>query len=119
MIEERKENTRANTKKESKEIQAGKEQSKFFVDLSKEQAVLKNIFELLEKANNKSYGAEIIFKDLAVYAIGKIGEKDILKIQEDSMSEMEKIERLLHEHNEKNKTSLSLGEFLVKKLGIT
>lgn len=118
MVEERKENTKSNTKKENKEIQINKEQSKFFVDLSKDPAVLKNIFELLEKANNKSYGSEILFKDLAVYAIGKLNDKDLLKIQEDSMSEMEKIERLLHEHNEKNKTSLSLGEFLVKKLGI-
>jgi hypothetical protein len=31
---------------------------------------------------------------------------------------MERVKRLLDEHNEKNKTSLSLGEFLVKKLSI-
>jgi len=31
---------------------------------------------------------------------------------------MEKVERALEEHNKKNETSLTLGEFLVKKLSI-
>lgn len=118
MVEGMKENTKGKGKKESKEVQINKEQSKFFVDLSKESEFLEGVFDLLEKSNNKSYGGEVQFKDLAIYAIGKLTDKDIVKIQEASMSEMEKVERSLNEYNQKNKTNLSMGEYLVKKLGI-
>ena len=73
---------------------------------------------LLEQANNKSYGREITFKDLSVYAVKKLNSKDIEKIQENSLSEMEKVERALDDYNSKNGESLSLGEYLVKQLKI-
>ncbi len=44
--------------------------------------------------------------------------KDIDKIQERSLSDMEKVHRTLDEYNKKNNLSLSLEEYLVKKLGI-
>ena len=94
------------------------QQYKFFVDLRSEKDVLEVILKMLKDANNKTYGREILFKDLAIYAVPKLNLKDLEKIQETSMSEMERVQRLLDEHNEKNKTSLSLGEFLVKKLNI-
>jgi hypothetical protein len=31
---------------------------------------------------------------------------------------MERVQKLLDEHNQKNSTSLSMGEFLVKKMNI-
>ncbi|AUN97628.1 hypothetical protein C0V70_05765 [Bacteriovorax stolpii] len=93
-------------------------QYKFFVDLRHEKEVLEQILKMLKEANNKPYGKEITFRDLAVYAVPKLTTKDIEKIQEGSLNEMERVQRLLDEHNEKNKTSLSLGEFLVKKLNI-
>ncbi len=93
-------------------------QYKFFVDLRHEKEVLEQILKMLKEANNKPYGKEITFRDLAVYAVPKLTIKDIEKIQEGSLSEMERVQRLLDEHNEKNKTSLTLGEFLVKKLNI-
>lgn len=73
---------------------------------------------MLKDVNNKTYGREITFRDLAVYAVPKLTSKDLEKLQDGSLSEMERVQRLLDEHNEKNKTSLSLGEFLVKKLNI-
>lgn len=93
-------------------------QYKFFVDLRHEKEVLEQILKMLKEANNKPYGKEITFRDLAVYAVPKLTTKDIEKIQEGSLTEMERVQRLLDDHNEKNKTSLSLGEFLVKKLNI-
>ncbi|QDK42399.1 hypothetical protein DOM21_13280 [Bacteriovorax stolpii] len=93
-------------------------QYKFFVDLRHEKEVLEQILKMLKEANNKPYGKEINFRDLAVYAVPKLTIKDIEKIQEGSLTEMERVQRLLDEYNEKNKTSLSLGEFLVKKLNI-
>jgi hypothetical protein len=80
--------------------------------------VLSLVIKQLLEANNKSYGREIIFRDLIIHAIPKLNSKDIEKIQEQSLTEMERVKRLLDEYNEKNNTSLSLGEFLVKKLSI-
>ena len=95
-----------------------KDQTKFFVDLSKDKKILKDIMDFLEQANNKSYGKEITFKDLSIYAVKKLNSKDIEKIQENSLSEMEKVERALDDYNSKNGESLSLGEYLVKQLKI-
>ena len=73
---------------------------------------------MLKSVNDKSYGKEITFRDLAVFAVPKLTTKDLEKIQEGSLSEMERVQRLLDEHNEKNEKKLTLGEFLVKKLNI-
>jgi hypothetical protein len=94
------------------------EQTKFFIDVSKEKSSQELIFELLRNANNKEHGREITFKDIVISALGKLTAKDIEKIQEDSLTEMQKVEKTLLEYNKKNNTKLSLGEFLVKKLNI-
>jgi hypothetical protein len=91
---------------------------KFFVDLRYEKDELEIISKLLKEVNNKEFGREILFKDLAVYAVTKLTSKDLEKIQESSLNDMERVQRLLKEHNEKNKTNLDLGTFLVKKLNI-
>lgn len=95
-----------------------KDQSKFFVDLSKEYELLKKVQELLVEANNKNYGGEITFKDIALFAIDKLSKKDIEKLKDNSLSEMEKVERSLEEYNQKNGTKLNLGEYLIKKLNL-
>lgn len=100
------------------EVMNEDQQYKFFVDLRHDKEVLEQILKMLKDVNNKPYGKEITFKDLAVYAVPKLLSKDLEKIQESSLNEMERVQRLLDEHNEKNKTNLSLGEFLVKKLNI-
>ena len=105
-------------KNHKEEYNLNEDQSKFFVDLSKEKEVLEQLFNLLKEANNKTYGREITFKDLALFGIEKITPKDIEKIQDNSLSSMEKVEKALDEYNKKNSTNLALGEFLVKKLSI-
>ena len=94
------------------------DQSKFFVDLAGDKKSLESVFNLLVKANKKSLGREITFKDLAVLGISKITEKDIESLKEESLTEMEKVERALVKYNSKSGTKLSLGEFLVKKLAL-
>lgn len=94
------------------------EKSKFFIDVGKEIETRDLIGKLLLEANNKNFGREIVLRDLIIASIPKLTSKDIERIQESALTDMEKIERLLIEHNEKNKTSLTLGEFLVKKLNI-
>lgn len=112
---------RRGRKKKDKKLEENNEvdsQYKFFVDLRHEKDVLEQILKMLKVVNNKNYGKELTFKDLAVYAVPKLTAKDLEKIQEGSLSEMERVQRLLDEHNQKNEIKLSLGEFLVKKLNI-
>jgi DNA-binding FadR family transcriptional regulator len=105
-------------KNQKKEFVVNQEQTKFFVDLSSDKDSLDLIFGLLGKCNDKDYGREILFKDVCLYAASKLTDKDIEKLQEGSLSEMEKVQRALDEHNKKTGSNLTLGEFLVKKLGI-
>lgn len=93
-------------------------QSKFFIDLRKEPEQLQMILNALRVANNKNYGREIILKDLVLVAIPKLTSKDIERIQEQSLNEMERVQRLCDEYNEKNNLNLSLGEFLIKKFNL-
>lgn len=95
-----------------------KDQNKFFVDVSKETENKELISNMLMQANQKDFGREITFKDLVLAALTKLSQKDIEKLQENCLSEMEKVERALSEYNKKNETKLTMGEFLVKRLGI-
>jgi SMC interacting uncharacterized protein involved in chromosome segregation len=104
--------------KKGEAYKVNRKQTKFFVDLSKEKQPLERVFDLLAKSNNKELGREIRFKELALFGIDKITDKDIDKLKDQSLSEMEKVKKALDEYNLKNKTSLSMGEFLVKKLSI-
>lgn len=106
------------SKNQKKEFVINKDQTKFFVDLSHEKVELSLIIELLGKANQKDYGREITFKDLALFSVTKLTDKDLEKIQETTLSDMEKVERALIEFNKKNNSNLTLGEFLVKRLSI-
>lgn len=105
-------------KNQISEYVLNKDRSKFFVDLSCEKVELDLIFGLLERANQKDYGREITFKDLALFSVTKLTDKDLEKIQESTLSDMEKVERALIEFNKKNNSNLGLGEFLVKRLSI-
>jgi hypothetical protein len=125
MVEGSKEKVDMVGKKKGRRLKDGKngyvvnkEQTKFFVDLSKDELELGKVQEILMEANTKSHGGEILFKDLALYAVSKLGQKDIEKLQENSLSEMEKVERSLDEYNVKNGTKLKLGEYLLKRLNL-
>ena len=117
-IEEVGKKRRGRHKNQKKEFVIKEEQTKFFVDLSHDKESLDLIFGLLRKCNEKDFGKEILFKDLCLYAVSKLTDKDLEKIQEGSLSEMEKVERALFDYNKKSGTNLTMGEFLVKKLGI-
>lgn len=94
------------------------QQSKFFIDLRKDSENLEMILNVLKEANNKDYGREIILKDLVLAAVPKLTTKDVERIQEQSLTEMERVQRHLDDYNQKNNTKLALGEFLVKKFNL-
>ncbi|MBT3236871.1 MAG: hypothetical protein HN353_13030 [Bdellovibrionales bacterium] len=105
-------------KNNKEEYQLNREQTKFFIDLSNNQSELEMVFKLLTRANKKDLGREVSFKDLALFGIEGITNKDIEKLQERSLSKMEKVEQALKEYNRKNGLNLDLGDFLIKKLAI-
>jgi len=118
-IEESQKKKRGRRPKDAKfEYVLNKEQTKFFVDLSKDEKELKVVQEYLLKANDKKLGGEVLFKDLALFSMDKLTTKDIDKLQENSLTEMEKVQRSLDEYNTKNGFKLSLGEYLLKKLNL-
>ncbi len=106
------------SKNSKEEYKINKEQTKFFVDLEQNKLILEKLFKTLEEVNNKQYGKLITVKDIFIYLVDKISGKDISKIQEASLTEMERVKRHLDEYNKKNSSSIELGEFLVKKLNL-
>lgn len=92
--------------------------TKFRLDTSEDLSARELIIKLIKEANNKDFGREITVQDLVFYALTKIAPKDIEKIKKGSLTEMEKVEKAVANYNLKNQTELTLGEFLVKKLGI-
>ena len=101
-----------------KEFELNRDQTKFFVDLSKDKDSLEKVFNLLEEANKKESGREINFKDLSLFALDKINPKDIEKLQDNSLSKRERLEVAWKDFNQKNKQSLSFDDFLMKKVGL-
>ena len=97
------------------------EHGKFFIDVSKSPEQKAVIHQYLKEANKKSFGRKVALKDLVLFALPKLSAKDIEKIQEGTVTEderIEKIENVCREFNEKNGTSLTVGEFVLKKLNI-
>lgn len=95
-----------------------KAQNRFVIDLSKDEKERELVLATLKEVNNKTYGREINLKDIVLILLSKFTTKDIEKLKEASLTEMEKVKRLFEEHNNKNGTKLELGEFLVRKLNI-
>jgi hypothetical protein len=106
-------------KNEGTGIVENKEQFRFVIDLSRFVKEREFIISSLKVVNNKSYGREIILKDFVFLLLTKINPKDIEKLKESSLTEMEKVRRLLDEYNQKNGTNLGLGEFFIRKLYIS
>jgi len=114
--EEKKKSRKSKNDKDGFKI--NKEQTRFIVDLGSDVENLGKIFEQLEKANNKEYGRKISFKDLAVYGITKIKPRDIEKIQESSMTKMEKVEREFNAYKSRIGEGVTLEKLGAKKLNI-
>lgn len=114
---ERKKRGRRKKNEEQKEIEI-KDQNKFMVDVSKDLNYKEQIINLLKQANEKEYGREIQFKDIVFILLSKVNQKDIEKLQENSLTDKEKVQKAHIEFNRKNNTNLSYEEFLIKRLGI-
>ena len=114
--EEKKKSRKSKNDKDGFKI--NKEQTRFIVDQGSNVEGLGKIFEQLEKANNKEYGRKISFKDLAVYGITKIKPRDIEKIQESSMTKMEKVERVFNAYKSRIGEGVTLEKLGAKKLNI-
>ena len=121
-LPEIKEKTKTHQKNTPKLLEENsEEQGKFFINVSKSHEQKAVIHQYLREANKKSFGRKVSLKDLVLFALPKLSAKDIEKIQEGTITEderIEKIENVCREFNEKNGTSLTVGEFVLKKLNI-
>lgn len=88
-------------------------QDKFFIDVTKDQEAKEMVGKLLVEANNKQFGRPIILKDLLMMALTKLTSKDIEHVQNNTLTHLEKVKKQCFEYNQKNKTNLELGEYLV------
>ena len=105
--------------KKTESHQKLKDRKRFVIDYIHDPEGLELVDKLLTEANKKSHGREITFKDLVIYALKKLGPKDLEKIKALALGEMDKVQMLLEKHNRRHGTKLTLGEFLVKQLKIT
>ena len=96
-----------------------KERKRFFADFGKDKEGRDRVLKILRDANRKEFGREVTFKDIVAYSLAQLTSKDVTKIKENSLSEMEKVERMLAEYNRTHNAHLGLGEFLAKKLKIS
>ncbi len=110
--EKRKYKKREDMKNEEREENKN-DQDKFFIDVTKDQEAKELISKLLVEANNKSFGRQIFLKDLVLAALPKLTTNDIEQIQNNVLSSLEKVKKQCFEYNQKNKTDLDLGEYLV------
>ena len=67
----------------------GRSQSRFIIDLRHDKKGLEKVLELLKKVNEKDYGEEISFKEMCLYSLNKLNEKDFERIKENSLTDME------------------------------
>jgi hypothetical protein len=106
-------------RKRIKEKTTIKDQKKFFVDYSNEPKKHELVVKLITEVNKKEFGREVIFKDLVDFALKKVTDKDLEKIQEMTLGKMDKVHMQLEKHNLKHGINLDLGEFLVRQLKIS
>ena len=69
-------------------------------------------------ANKKERGRPVTFDHLAALALSKVTAADIERLKNESLSDMDKVDLKLNDHNRRHKTSLTLGQFLVQELEI-
>jgi hypothetical protein len=90
---------------------------KYQIDLRNRDDTDKILVEnLLIKANNKEIGEEVTATDLFIFSLSKIQETDFKKIHDNSLTDWDRINIEHKKSNKKHKESLSLQEYLVKRL---
>ena len=104
------------SEKKSGRGKADKAQTRFFLEFNNDAKNLKMILEILVTALQKEHGRELTLKDIVAHALALLTPKDLERINENALPDMERMERMLAEYNQSQGTNLDMGEFLAKKL---
>ena len=99
-------------KNEVREYELNKDQTRFVVDLKEDNKSLSKIQETLVSANKKSFGREVNFTDIVIYLTSKLSEKDVVKIQEETLSVKDKLMREHRRYEEKTGKKLEFWDYL-------
>ena len=105
-------------KKKIRDLQELMEQKRFVINYKDDPQGHERAVKFIVESNKKSHGRAIDIKDLVDYALSKISKKDIEKIKNRGLEEMDKVKIMFKNYNKKHGTDLTFGEFLVKVLKI-
>ena len=79
---------------------------------------MEKINNFLKLANHKKYGKKITLHEIISDCVENYGPKDIGRLQESSMSPMDRVKIRFDRDMEKSESKLSFEEYLAKKLGV-
>ena len=99
-------------KSEVREYELNKNQTRFVIDLKEDSKCLSKIQETLVKANRKDFGREVNFADIVIFLTTKLSEKDIEKIQENTLSVKDKLMREHKRYEEKTGKKIEFWDYL-------
>ena len=99
-------------KNEVRKYELNKNQTRFVIDLKEDNKCLSKIQETLVKANEKDFGREVNFADIVIYLTSKLGDKDIEKIQEGTLSVKDKLMREHRRYEEKIGKKIEFWDYL-------
>ena len=89
---------------------------RFVLDRSRSPKIHALAVRILTAANKKEHGREVTFENVAALALSKIKAPELERLKNQSLTDMDKVNLKLIEYNRRNKTNLSLGEFLIREL---
>jgi hypothetical protein len=72
--------------------------------------------DLIIRCNQKDFGATIDFSTIVAYSLRLLTESDILEIQNNSLSDQERVQELVNDYNIKHGTNLTMFEFVLNGL---
>ena len=79
---------------------------------------VEEIHQFLEKINNKKFGKEVTLHEVIADCVHHYSNKEIKRLQHDSMTPLDKIRQKYEEENQKSEVKLSFEEYLAIKLKI-
>ena len=79
---------------------------------------MEKINRFLKSANQKKYGKSITLHEVIADCVGNYGPKDMARLQDSTLSPMDRVKIRFDRDMEKSESKLSFEEYLAKKLGV-
>lgn len=90
--------------------------NKFTVDLSKFEDANIKLLKFVNDVNNKKFGRKVNRNHILAFAISKLEDGDIKKVQEMNLSAKDMLDKFYLEHLEKTEEKITKEEFIIRNL---